>query len=232
MPACPDWDADDLLWHLGGVQHFWANVMRIRPSPPEDYERPERPADRDGLASFFRRPRPTCGPGCRQQTTARRPGRGTTATRPSRSSVPARPRRRSSTVSTPNRRPATPPTSRRTWRPTAVSEVLDWCLGHTPAWATFTPDEEVVRFESTDSGASRTSCSAGIRAPTPTAAQRSTRTVCTCWPGRASTDATVRGRGADLDTWLWHRGDDSALTMQGDTGALARVLAVLGEPVD
>ena len=25
--TCPDWDADDLLWHLGQVQWFWAAVI-------------------------------------------------------------------------------------------------------------------------------------------------------------------------------------------------------------
>lgn len=24
VPTCPDWDADDLLWHLGQVQWCWA----------------------------------------------------------------------------------------------------------------------------------------------------------------------------------------------------------------
>ena len=28
VPSCPDWSADDLLWHLGGeVQDFWAWVI-------------------------------------------------------------------------------------------------------------------------------------------------------------------------------------------------------------
>src|SRR5260221_14404134 len=28
VPTCPDWDADDLLWHLGEVQWFWGTVVR------------------------------------------------------------------------------------------------------------------------------------------------------------------------------------------------------------
>ncbi len=27
VPACPDWDARDLLWHLTGVHHFWTGVL-------------------------------------------------------------------------------------------------------------------------------------------------------------------------------------------------------------
>ena len=35
VPACPDWDAGDLLWHLAGVQWFWASVIRDRPAAPD-----------------------------------------------------------------------------------------------------------------------------------------------------------------------------------------------------
>ena len=32
VPTCPGWTADDLLWHLGEVQWFWAAVVReMRP---------------------------------------------------------------------------------------------------------------------------------------------------------------------------------------------------------
>ena len=35
VPGCPDWDAADLLWHLGGeVQDFWAWVVSHRPRAP------------------------------------------------------------------------------------------------------------------------------------------------------------------------------------------------------
>ena len=38
VPTCPDWDAADLLWHLAGVQLFWAKVVRHRPASPDDPE--------------------------------------------------------------------------------------------------------------------------------------------------------------------------------------------------
>ena len=38
VPTCPDWDAADLLWHLAGVQLFWAKVIRHRPASPDDPE--------------------------------------------------------------------------------------------------------------------------------------------------------------------------------------------------
>src|SRR5687768_12945557 len=46
VPACPDWDATDLMWHLGaGVQGFWADIIEQRPEgPAEGRTDPERPA--------------------------------------------------------------------------------------------------------------------------------------------------------------------------------------------
>src|SRR4051794_5928341 len=43
VPACPDWDAADLLWHLAGVQLFWAKVIRHRPAGPDDPEIADEP---------------------------------------------------------------------------------------------------------------------------------------------------------------------------------------------
>ena len=36
VPSCPDWNAADLLWHLGAeVQDFWAWVLEHRPDGPD-----------------------------------------------------------------------------------------------------------------------------------------------------------------------------------------------------
>src|SRR4051794_32457401 len=55
VPSCPDWDAGDLLWHLGEVQHFWATMLRQRPTgPSEDGETGnERPESYAGLLDHF-----------------------------------------------------------------------------------------------------------------------------------------------------------------------------------
>src|SRR5947207_12648753 len=56
VPSCPDWNADDLLWHLAEVQFFWAAVVGEKLSGDEAKERnPERPADRAGLLAFYQR---------------------------------------------------------------------------------------------------------------------------------------------------------------------------------
>lgn len=56
VPACPEWDAADLLWHLAEVQRFWATTVRRRPAGPEDAPAaPARPASYAGLLEVLDR---------------------------------------------------------------------------------------------------------------------------------------------------------------------------------
>ena len=50
VPGCPDWDLADLVWHLAGVQHFWAWVVRTRAQDPSGYAEPDRVPDDELLA--------------------------------------------------------------------------------------------------------------------------------------------------------------------------------------
>ena len=55
VPACPDWDAADLLWHLTTVQAFWAKVVSTRPEPADEADegRLDRPETYDALLAAF-----------------------------------------------------------------------------------------------------------------------------------------------------------------------------------
>ena len=55
VPSCPDWNAADLLWHMGAeVQGFWAWVVSHRPQHPrEGHEEPARPSSYDDLLALF-----------------------------------------------------------------------------------------------------------------------------------------------------------------------------------
>jgi len=58
VPTCPDWDADDLLWHLGQVQWFWAAIVGRGLTAEADVEaldRPPRPGTRVELCRHFHR---------------------------------------------------------------------------------------------------------------------------------------------------------------------------------
>lgn len=55
LPTCPDWTADDLLWHLGWVQSWWTVIVRQNLTGPEARElMPDRPAGRSQLLEFYR----------------------------------------------------------------------------------------------------------------------------------------------------------------------------------
>lgn len=59
VPTCPDWDSDDLLWHLSEVHAFWAGILRDGALTDEECEavessKPERPADRSSTIELFR----------------------------------------------------------------------------------------------------------------------------------------------------------------------------------
>lgn len=60
VPTCPDWDVDDLLWHLGEVQWFWGGIAERGLTTGEQVEamnadRDPRPDDRGGLLAFYDR---------------------------------------------------------------------------------------------------------------------------------------------------------------------------------
>lgn len=60
VPTCPDWDADDLLWHLGDVQWFWGEIAERGLTTGEQVQalgdsRPDRPAGHDELLDHFDR---------------------------------------------------------------------------------------------------------------------------------------------------------------------------------
>ncbi len=52
VPSCPDWSLGDLVWHLGGVQRFWTEVVRTQTTEPATIEQPADVPDDELLAWF------------------------------------------------------------------------------------------------------------------------------------------------------------------------------------
>jgi len=52
VPSCPEWSLGDLVWHLGGVQRFWAEVVRTQTMDRATVEPPADVTD-DELLSWF-----------------------------------------------------------------------------------------------------------------------------------------------------------------------------------
>ncbi|TWP34031.1 maleylpyruvate isomerase family mycothiol-dependent enzyme [Leekyejoonella antrihumi] len=58
VPTCPDWNSDDLLWHLAEVQWFWATIVTQDVRTTDQVHaltHPERPTTRGALIDSFER---------------------------------------------------------------------------------------------------------------------------------------------------------------------------------
>src|SRR4029079_17213812 len=52
VPSCPEWSLGDLVWHLGGVQRFWTEVVRTQTTEPATIEQAADVPDDELLAWF------------------------------------------------------------------------------------------------------------------------------------------------------------------------------------
>lgn len=234
VPSCPDWNADDLLWHLTEVQWFWASIVEGRLRTPEGLRTPDRPVDHAGLLAAF------------EEQSSRLPAVLGAADPADEVYTWAADRtvgfirRRQAHEALIHRLDAELTVGRVTELDPAlaadgVHEALDVMLGGCPPWGSFTatgPSFEVVttdvrlvvpvvlgRFTGTDpeDGTSYDDeDDMSVRAADPSAAPA----------------ARVSGRAEDLDAWLWHRRDGSGLTVEGDRAAYDQLLALLAQPIN
>lgn len=231
VPSCPDWDADDLLWHLGEVQWFWGEVVGSRPAgPPEEH--PARPADREGLLAFF------------DEASERLAG--LLGSLPP--DEPAWTWADEQTVGFTQRRQAHEAMVHRLDAELAagavtalpaelaadgVAEVVDVMKGgEPPAWGAFTPDGHTTALELTDTGdrlVLRTGRFTGTDPGSGTAydVPHLVRAA-----DDAPADAVVRGGAADVDAWLWRRTDRARLAVSGSEAAFAAFLEAVDQPIE
>lgn len=241
VPSCPDWDAADLLWHLGEVQWFWATIVgrRLQDPEPAEVDKPSRPASQAGLVTFFE------------------DAHGALVEALS-SADPAEPVwmwADDKTVGYVRRRQANEALIHRLDAELTVGDVtpLDPALaadsldeafttmyGGTPEWGTFTPSGRSVRIEPDDAAPlhvrlgrfTGTSPSSGTSYDEPACELVEEPTV----GDRAAQDAaaqhaTLRGSAGDLSAWVWGRRDISHLTITGDRAAIADLTAVIEEGI-
>ncbi len=231
VPACPDWDAADLLWHLGEVQWFWSRIVAGRPSGPDDLAFPERPGDHAGLLAFFDA----------ASADLLRALREASPTEPawswSRDQTVGFSYRRQAHEAMVHRLDAEQTAGCATPLDAAlaadgVHEALDVMLGGDPGFGRFTPGEGEVSIRCTDTGdrfAVRLGRFTGS-GPDGTAYDDPDLRLVDDAPDAAG--AEVVGTAADLDAWLWHRTDDARLTWAGDEALLDRFREVTGAPID
>ena len=220
VPACPDWDAADLLWHLTTVQAFWAQVVSTRPGGGRREGRGAAPSPDtyDGLLAAFDEHSAALVDALAAADPAEEAWTG------------QRPHRRRE-LPPPGARGADPPARRRgggrrghdldtALAADGVLEVLEVMYGGCPPWGTVTPSDRVVDVALTDTGDVLHVALARFTGTDPTARRTTSRTS-TSSTSSAAPVATVTGTAAELDTWLWHRGADRvACDLEGDQAAL------------
>ncbi len=233
VPSCPDWDADDLLWHLGGVQWFWGTVVAKRLQSVEDLEEPSRPDSRDGLVRFFEEQSArlhaelaAADPAEEVYTWAAEKNVGFVRRRQAHEALV---HRLDAELATGDVTPLDAELASD-----GVLEALDVMLGGCPPWGTFAPSGEQVLIRVTDTGLEVPVVLGRFTGTDPDDGTTYDEEDLSVSAAAAAVQpaGVVSGTAADLDAWLWHRGDDSALVVEGDRAVLDRFLKLLEQPIN
>jgi uncharacterized protein (TIGR03083 family) len=232
VPTCPDWDADDLLWHLGTVQWFWSQVVGRPITSGADVaalEHPERPPDRAGLEAFHERVSEDL-----VRALAGTPPQ-TTAWTWSREQTAGFSRRRQAHEALIHRLDAELTAGERTPMDATlcadgVDEALRIMYGGHPDWGVFTAEDgATVRLRTTDTGDTwlvTLGRFVGHEPEEDTDVDEADLGVADRDPGGEAA-ATVSAAAADLDCWLWHRPPVGTLDRTGDASVLDRLESVM-----
>jgi uncharacterized protein (TIGR03083 family) len=231
VPSCPDWDADDLLWHLAEVQFFWGTIVRERvPGDEAEKRKPERPADRAGLLAFYRRASGDLG----ETLAAASPD--AYAWTWSDDKTVGFIRRRQAHEALIHRVDAELAAGSRTpldarLAADGVDEALRVMYGWLPEWGRFTPDPGgTVRLRATDTGDSWLVTPGRFTGTDPddgTSYEEAAVSAAGSDSGAAAA-AEISGTAADLDCWLWHRAPVGAVQRSGDPGAIGGFDTAIG----
>lgn len=230
VPTCPDWDADDLLWHLAKVQWFWASVVRLRLLEELDVEQLEaqRPPDRAGVRAFFEQ----ASSDLLVALTEASPDDAAWSWTSDRTVGFIR--RRQAHEALIHRLDAELTVGRRTPMDPllcadGVDEALRVLYGGQPSWGRFTSvDAQTVAVVATDTEASWLVTLGRFTGVGPDGAavdEPDLRVATTT--GSAEAAATVGGAAADLDCWLWHRPSVGTLERAGDVSVLDTLESII-----
>ncbi len=225
VPSCPDWSADDLLWHLGEVQWFWGTIVSELVEVDRALElNPDRPAGRAALAEFY-------------DTASRRLSTALAETPPQtrvwtwaddksagfvrrRQAHEALIHRIDAELTAGDRSPMDPRLSAD-----GVDEALRIMYNGTiPDWGKFAASEgRTLRISAADTGDSWFVTLGQFTGTDPEdqkSYDQAAIHVADADQG-ASAAATITGTAADLDCWLWNRPALEAVSRSGDEGVLA-----------
>jgi len=236
VPTCPDWNADDLLWHLAEVQWFWGTIVREKLDGGAAEERkPARPAGRAALMQFYLAA--SADLGAALAATAPEAAAWTWSDDQTAGFI----RRRQAHEALIHRVDAelTAGHRRSLMDPGLSADGIDEALrimygGDPPAWITFAADDtRTLRIRATDTGDSWLVTLGQITGTDPDdhkSYDQAGIRVETADPGTAAA-ATVTGTADDLDCWLWQRPPDTPPDRSGDQAVLREFDAMVAEGI-
>lgn len=235
VPSCPEWRADDLLWHLGEVQHFWGVVVRDSLTDPKGYVEPVRPRDRAGLLAFFDEATTllqdalaATDPAERRWTWSQDRTAGFIRRRQAHEALVHR--IDAELAADVARAPVDAALASD-----GVDEALRVMFAGAPDWATTTTDPDaVVRIRTTDTARSWLVTVASFSGTSPSGTvydAEPTLEVADTDDGRPAA-ASVEGTAADADCWLWGRPTIGEVERDGSEQVLGRLQEVVSAGIE
>jgi len=233
VPSCPDWVADDLLWHLSEVQWFWGTIVdqRLQDADEAEAQKPPRPESHQGLLELF------AESSALLQSTLTSTDPATTVWMWSDDKTVGYIRRRQAHEALIHRLDAELTVDDVTGLDTAlasdgVDEVFTKLYGGVPEWGEFTDSGRTIAVTTTDTGLSVPLRLGRWKGTSPNTGNTYDEAICEV----ADSDgfvahAVVRGSSPDLDAWAWGRGDATRLNVDGDSDVFALLQAVVDQGV-
>jgi uncharacterized protein (TIGR03083 family) len=232
VPTCPEWRADDLLWHLGEVQHWWTWMVQHRPKGPDEYPEPDRPGDHAGLLSFYDEQYVALV----DALAGADPADAAWTWHPQHKDV-AFIFRRQAHEALIHRRDAELAAHTISPFPSdlaadGVDEVLDVMYGGCPPWGEFSGLPHYVRLDLTDTSDSVWVQLGRFHGTDPEGIEHDEDDIHVVTDPGIEPDAVIRGTAEALDARLWRRADGADTHLAGDLTIIARFRAVVHQPIN
>lgn len=237
VPSCPDWSAADLLWHMVTVQWFWATAVINRSEEPDESQEPERPSTYAELVSAFDQWSSALVDaleGVKEFEPA-----WTWSGDPADHTIGFILRRQAheALIHRLDAEQAAQVSSELPAELAAdgVEEVLAVMYGGCPPWGSWEPLPHYARVDCTDTG-DEVWIQFGLFSGTDPRHEEQIIDEedfhVVDAPHDVEPDVVIDGPAAALDAWLWHRGDDDAVSVAGDHLTHQRFLAVIKNPIN